>query len=60
VRRTSIGRSAAVETSLLHRLEDSMKRILTVALMLGLFGIAMAGCRASGEIKDQANVSLTR
>jgi hypothetical protein len=37
-----------------------MKRILTVALMLGLFGLAMAGCRASGEIKDQANVSLAR
>jgi hypothetical protein len=37
-----------------------MKRVIFSALMLGMFAVAMVGCRASGEVGDTASISVAR
>jgi hypothetical protein len=39
---------------------EVMKRVIFSALMLSLFAVAMAGCRASGELGDTASISVAR
>ena len=37
-----------------------MKKLLLAVVLVGLFGLAMTGCRAEGEIEDHSSIALPR
>ena len=40
--------------------EHSMKKLVFAVLLVGLFSLAMTGCKAEGEIKDHSAIAAPR
>ena len=37
-----------------------MKKLMYAVVLIGIFGLAMTGCRAEGEIDDQSSITAPR
>jgi hypothetical protein len=37
-----------------------MKKLMYAVVLLGIFGLAMTGCRAEGEIDDHSSITAPR
>ena len=37
-----------------------MKKLMYAVVLIGIFGLTLTGCKASGEIDDQSSVTAPR
>ena len=37
-----------------------MKKLMYAVVLIGIFGLAMTGCRAEGEIDDSSSITAPR